>query len=75
MACIGMEISMAVHAPRGPDDLDQVDLVGRSQAEMKPWIARRLVTSASDAECHAATSPCDDDNLGAHGIAVRGPAL
>ena len=75
VAGVGAEISMAVHVAGGPDDLDQVDPVGVSQAEVEPRVGGRLVAAAAEAMGHAAPAPGDDGNLRPHGVAVRAAAL
>ena len=66
---------MAIDASRRPDDLDEVDPVGRSQAEVKPWVGSRLVAAATDAIGHTAPAPSSDGNPGPDGVAVGGAAL
>ena len=66
---------MAIHAARWPDDLDQLDPVGRSQSEMKPRVGRRLVAAASDTMTYQATACSDHGDLRPNRVSVGATAF
>ena len=71
----GRKVFVLIDASRRPAYVDSIGLPSRTEAEMKPRIAGRLVAAASETRCDPDTPLAVDRDDRTDGIAIRGRSL